>query len=153
MNRDPTIGVVLVDHGSRRSESNRMLELVAGLVAAETGREIVEPAHMDLAEPTVAQAFDRCVARGADVVVVHPYFLLPGRHWREDIPRLAAQAAARHPHVHWLVTAPLGIHPALARVVDDRVRHCLACAAGDAAPCEVCADGGGCRFAGGAPTG
>jgi len=128
-----------------------MLERVAELVAAETGREIVEPAHMDLAEPTVSQAFDRCVARGADVVVVHPYFLLPGRHWREDIPRLAAQAAARHPDVRWLVTAPLGIHPALAQVVEDRVRHCLACAAGEAAPCEVCEDGGGCRFAGGDP--
>ncbi len=153
MNREPTIGIVLVDHGSRRAESNRMLERVAELVVSETGREIVEPAHMDLAEPTVAQAFDRCVARGAEVVVVHPYFLLPGRHWREDIPRLAALAAARHPGVRWLVTAPLGLHPALAQVVEDRIRHCLACAAGEAAPCEVCGDGRGCRFAGGDPRG
>lgn len=153
MNREPTIGIVLVDHGSRRAESNRMLERVAELVVSETGREIVEPAHMDLAEPTVAQAFDRCVARGAEVVVVHPYFLLPGRHWREDIPRLAALAAARHPGVRWLVTAPLGLHLALAQVVEDRIRHCLACAAGEAAPCEVCGDGRGCRFAGGDPRG
>lgn len=144
------IAVILVDHGSRREESNRLLLEVARLYAGVSGRDIVEPAHMELAEPSVEQAFDRCVARGATVVVVHPYFLLPGRHWREDIPRLAAQAAARHPGVRWLVTAPLGVHEAIAGVVDERVRHCLGCAEGRLEPCEMCAELGGCRFRAGA---
>ena len=37
---------------------------------------IVEPAHMELAEPSIATAFARCVERGATTVVVFPYFLL-----------------------------------------------------------------------------
>jgi len=86
--------------------------------------------------------------RGAHTVVIHPYFLLPGRHWSDDIPRLAASAAARHPGVHWLVTAPLGLHEGLAGVIDDRVRRCLACARGETGPCQVCEPGGGCRFHG-----
>jgi sirohydrochlorin ferrochelatase len=145
---DPGIGVVIVDHGSRRPEANAMLEAVAELYGRLTGTPIVEPAHMDLVEPSLAAAFNRCVLRGAHTVVIHPYFLLPGRHWSDDIPRLAAAAAARHPKVAWLVTAPLGLHEGLVGVIDDRVRHCLACARGEIGPCEVCEPSGGCRFSG-----
>src|SRR3972149_2395923 len=106
-----SLGVILVDHGSRRDESNELLLDVARQFAAASGPPIVEPAHMELAEPSIATAFGRCVARGAKTVVVFPYFLSPGRHWYDDIPRLAAAAAAAHPGVRHLVTAPLGLHP------------------------------------------
>ena len=89
---DPHLGVILVDHGSRRDESNAMLLDVVRNFADATGFSIVEPAHMELAEPSIATAFTRCIERGASSVVVFPYFLLPGRHWNDDIPRLAAEA-------------------------------------------------------------
>ena len=145
---DPGIGVVIVDHGSRRAEANAMLEAVAELYGRLTGRPIVEPAHMDLAGPSLAAAFTRCVLRGAHTVIIHPYFLLPGRHWSDDIPRLAAAAAAGHPGVRWLVTAPLGLHEGLVGVIDDRVERCLACAQGETGPCDACEPSGGCRFHG-----
>src|SRR5882724_1377628 len=84
------LGVIVVDHGSRREESNALLLDVVESFVDATGMPIVEPAHMELAEPSIATAFARCVTRGATTVVVFPYFLLPGRHWNEDIPRLAA---------------------------------------------------------------
>src|SRR6188508_2628290 len=121
-------GIVIVDHGSRRDESNAMLEEVARLFG-ERFRErydIVEPAHMELAEPSIATAYARCVARGAKTVVVFPYFLLPGRHWNEDIPRLTAAAAKDHPGVRYLVTAPFALHPLMAEVMRQRIDHCLA---------------------------
>ena len=49
---------------------------------------IVHFAHMELAAPTLEQAFDACVSDGAREIVVHPYFLAPGRHSTDDIPRL-----------------------------------------------------------------
>src|SRR5262245_61373246 len=100
------LGVILVDHGSRREESNALLLEVVQHFAEATQLPIVEPAHMELAEPSIATAFDRCVDQGATMVVVYPYFLLPGRHWDQDIPRLAAAAARQHPGVCYLVTAP-----------------------------------------------
>lgn len=140
------IGLIVVDHGSRRAESNEMLEEMALLVADAVPYEIVEPAHMELAEPSIATAFDACVARGARTVVVSPYFLLPGKHWREDIPALVAEAAARHPGIAYLVAAPFGLHPMMARVVDARVAHCLAHVRGEAAECEACAGTASCRM-------
>ena len=57
-----------------------MLLDVVALFQQHTGYAIVEPAHMELAEPSIGTAFDRCIERGARLVVIHPYFLLPGRH-------------------------------------------------------------------------
>ncbi|QDU57049.1 Sirohydrochlorin ferrochelatase [Aeoliella mucimassa] len=81
---------------------------------------------MELADPTVAQAFAACVEQGAKTVVVFPYFLSPGRHWSQDIPRLAAAAAAEHPGVSHLVTAPLGLHSLICDVISERITTCLA---------------------------
>lgn len=103
-------GVVLVDHGSQRPESNALLEDLARAFAERFSDryEIVEPAHMELAEPTIAQAFEACVKRGAERVVILPLFLAPGRHMTRDIPALAARAAAQYPGVEYRVAPPLG---------------------------------------------
>ena len=88
-------------------------------------------------------------------MVISPYFLSPGRHWQEDLPALASAAAARHPGVSYLVSAPMGLHPLVAQVrrprcaaasrsrlrtqvLEQRVQHCLAHVEGRAPPCEVC---------------
>lgn len=134
-------GIIIVDHGSRKAASNDMLlELVEMFRnRVRNKHSIVEPAHMELAEPSIATAFDRCVSRGAQRVVVMPYFLLPGRHWEEDIPRLTAEAAARHSGIDYLVGAPLGLHPLIAEIINSRMEHCMAFAAGEAKECDVCA--------------
>ncbi len=140
------IGVVVVDHGSRRVEANSRHEAFVGAWVAEGPFRVVEPAHMELAEPSIATAFDACVAAGATTVVIAPYFLWPGQHWAVDIPALAEEAASRHPGVRHLVTAPLGPHPLLLDIVGQRVDHCLAHATGGAPECDVCAGTGRCRL-------
>jgi sirohydrochlorin ferrochelatase len=121
-------GLVIVDHGSRRSESNELLLEVVEAYRRHSGWPIVEPAHMELAEPSIAAAFARCVEQGATQVVIFPYFLAPGRHWNEDIPRLAAEAANPFAErgVSFIVAPPLGLHPLMLRVIDDRIREGLA---------------------------
>src|SRR2546426_9564082 len=80
--------LLLIDHGSRRQDANDLLPQVARMVREMSGFKIVHFAHMELAEPTIQQGFDACVAAGADELIVHPYFLSPGRHSRSDIPRM-----------------------------------------------------------------
>jgi len=120
-----SIGIIVVDHGSRRDDSNQLLLEVADMFDESSDYSIVEPAHMELAEPTIQMAFDRCVVRGAEFVIVFPYFLGPGRHWHEDIPRLAADAAEKHPGVQFRVTAPIGKHRLIPEIMEDRIRQCL----------------------------
>jgi sirohydrochlorin ferrochelatase len=73
-------------------------------------------------------------------VVVFPYFLAPGRHWHEDIPRLAAEAASSYPGVRHLVTPPLGLHPLILQIINERIAASLACSSDQAAPNDTSCD-------------
>jgi len=86
--------------------------------------DAVYTAHMGLAAPTIAEAFDAAVAAGADHVFVFPYSLAPGRHSRQDMPRMCAEAAARHPGIRWHCGGPIGLDPALGRLIVHRVEQC-----------------------------
>jgi sirohydrochlorin ferrochelatase len=110
------VGVILVDHGSRVEDANLLLERVAARFKEQTRLPIVEPAHMELAPPDIAAAFDRCVAQGATHVIVTLFFLSPGRHSLQDIPRMTAEAASCHPGVTYSIGRPLG---------DDDVLHAV----------------------------
>nr|CAD1843483.1 unnamed protein product [Ananas comosus var. bracteatus] len=139
-------GVIIVDHGSRRQQSNLMLNEFVAMFKARTGYRIVEPAHMELAEPSISDAFRSCVQQGANRVILSPFFLLPGRHWQQDIPSLAAQASKEHSGISYVVSAPLGLHDLLVDVMNDRIKHCLSHVAGDADECSVCAGTGRCHL-------
>ncbi len=145
MSGDLRTAVVLVDHGSRRAASNDQLAVAADVFRRETDWEIVEPAHMELAEPSIADAIDACAQAGAERVVVFPWFLAPGRHWHEDIPRLVAEAAAKHKDLQTIVTAPFGVDPLLASLADKRITDCLAAATSDA-DCAICGDPERCQL-------
>src|SRR6478672_2086800 len=102
--------VIVVDHGSRKTEANDMMKCVANLIQAMAGPDvIVKFAHMELAEPSVDVAFAKCVEEGADEVVVFPYMLSPGKHSTGDIPRMVAKAAQTHPGIRYSVTEAFGV--------------------------------------------
>jgi sirohydrochlorin ferrochelatase len=112
--------ILIVDHGSRRQEANDMLEDIGEIVKKQRPGLIVHIAHMELAEPTIADGVRSCIADGATEIIVHPYMLSPGRHATSDIPDLAREAAADHPQVSIRVTGPLGLHDKLGEVILER---------------------------------
>ncbi len=121
-----TTGIIIVDHGSRVAQSNELLEQLAGLFAERFRQRhpIVEPAHMELAEPSIRSAYARCVERGAERIVVSPFFLGPGKHWTQDIPNLTAQAAEPFPHTQFHVTQTLGIDDLIMDLLAKRIDWC-----------------------------
>jgi len=132
MQLDPTskpsgMGIILVDHGSRRAESNQLIETVAQAFQARYADHwsIVEPAHMELAEPSIAAAFARCIERGATEIVVLPYFLGPGRHWTSDIPELTAAAANSFPGISFRIAPTLGLDDLMLELLQKRLMQSL----------------------------
>ncbi len=120
-------GIVLVDHGSRRDDANDMLLDMATLLQEQALSSFVavEIAHMELAEPTLEQAFARCVEAGATTIVVSLFFLSPGRHSRSDLPAMVEQLQQAYPDVRCLVTGPLGADRRLAELLFVRIRETL----------------------------
>ncbi|KAG6541972.1 hypothetical protein Mapa_016609 [Marchantia paleacea] len=141
-------GIVIVDHGSRRAQSNAMLHEFVKMYKEKTGRLIVEAAHMELADPSISYAFDQCVEQGATRIIISPYFLFPGRHWDKDIPSIAAEAAKKHHNVPYLVTAPIGLHELMVTVINDRMEYCLSQVAGEVSECDMCDGSGRCKQSG-----
>ncbi len=113
--------ILLVDHGSRRAEANAQLDAVADRVRSRVPDTIVEIAHLEVTEPSIAQGIAACVEKGATRIVVHPFFLAPGRHTSEDIPAQVERAARSHPKVQIRISEPLGGHAALIDVILERV--------------------------------
>jgi sirohydrochlorin ferrochelatase len=115
------LGIIVVDHGSRVAAANSEFERLVRDFGVRAGLPICEPAHMELAPPTIADAFDRAVAAGADEILVHPYFLAMGRHANEDVPAQCAAAASRWPQLRWALTAPLGSSPIVFDAISERI--------------------------------
>ena len=113
--------ILLVDHGSRLPEANAQLEELAKAIRRRVPDRLVAVAHLEIVEPDIAEGIAICAAEGAEEIVVHPYFLSPGRHTTQDIPAQVTRAAERHPKIRIRISEPLGGHDALLDVVLDRV--------------------------------
>lgn len=117
--------IILVDHGSRRPEANEHLQGLARLLAARRPDWSIRCAHLEICPPHVPEVVDACVRDGVDKVFLHPFFLLPGRHTRDDLPRLAEEARSRHPGVSFIVTETLGLDPRLVEIVLARIDEAM----------------------------
>jgi sirohydrochlorin ferrochelatase len=116
-----TRAVLIVDHGSRLPEANELLEQVAARVREKLPDRLVRTAHLDLAAPSIPEAIDACAALGAREIVLAPWFLSPGAHTARDLPRIAEEAAQRHPGLRIACAAPLGFDARLIDVLLERL--------------------------------
>lgn len=102
--------LVLVAHGSRRQQSNDEVNALAAEIA-RTMRDdfpIVEAGFLELAQPLIPGAIERCIQRGATRVLVVPYFLSAGRHVHEDIPGEVDKARLMHTDIPITVLPHIG---------------------------------------------
>ena len=121
--RERRVALLLIAHGSRRAEANADLEHVADRMRERGRYPVVQVAFLELAEPGVEAGGALCVERGATDVILLPYFLSPGRHAVEDLAEARDKLAARFPGVRFVLAEPLGRHPLMLDVVEQRARE------------------------------
>ena len=109
--------LLLVDHGSREPEAQAALARLAAELRTRAPERAVYVAHLELVPPTVAEAIAACAADGVRDLVVHPFFLTPGRHAAKDVPQQVAAAAAGHPGLRIRTTAPFGASAGVADLI------------------------------------
>ena len=88
--------LLLIAHGSRKAEANEEIARLAERVEHRGAGDYsaVQAAFLELAEPDICAGIDCLVERGADEIVVVPYFLARGRHVARDIPEELERAIA-----------------------------------------------------------
>jgi sirohydrochlorin ferrochelatase len=114
----------VVAHGSRRTASNdEVRKLCERLQQEQDGEEyeVISAGFLELAEPSIPDGIAKCIQRGADHVVVVPYFLSAGRHVTEDIPAEVEKAIAAHPQTTILLAPYLGSAPGVSKLLFELV--------------------------------
>jgi sirohydrochlorin cobaltochelatase len=117
-------GIVLFAHGSREPEWARPFERIAARLRTEF---LVELAYLERMKPTLEEAVALLASKGARRVRIVPLFLGEGGHVREDLPKLAAGARARHPGVEIVLEQTIGerqeVTDAIAAVISKGNSH------------------------------
>ncbi|MEU0132452.1 sirohydrochlorin chelatase [Streptomyces sp. NPDC006296] len=111
---DGGAAVVLAAAGSRDPGSDADARRTAALLSDRLGGIPVVPAYASAAAPTVPDALRALAAQGRHRVALASYFTAPGR--------FATLSAAAAPGV---AAAPLGAHPAMARLLLHRYDQAL----------------------------
>ncbi|MDO9309815.1 MAG: CbiX/SirB N-terminal domain-containing protein [Deltaproteobacteria bacterium] len=117
--------ILMMAHGSRIAEANDAAREVAAMVKEMTGFEIVEVAFRELHQPDIQSGIDACVARGAQRVLLMPYFLFMGAHVQHDLPEEIEEAKKRHPALIMEMGGHLGAHRKLAEIESERIGEAL----------------------------
>lgn len=116
-----TTAILLIAHGSRHAPANDDLHRLAERIASRGDYPIVEASFLELAPPDISTGGDRCVSRGAERVLLIPYFLAEGVHLRRDLTAARDNLALRHPRVSFILGPSLGPHPLLDELVVARI--------------------------------
>ena len=113
--------ILLIAHGSRRSEANRDLVHLADMLRPRLPGRIVEIAYLELAEPSIPAGLKRCLEQGAKEIDMLPWFLSAGSHVTEDLTRFRDEFMAAHRGVTIALHPPLGLHPLMVDILLARL--------------------------------
>jgi sirohydrochlorin ferrochelatase len=125
MSSEHKTALLLVAHGSRRIASNDEIRELAQRLAVNRTNEfdIVDPAFLELAEPSIPDGIEACIQRDATEVVVFPYFLSAGRHVAEDIPAEVKIKQDEHPDINIRIADYLGIAAGMPDMIFNHLRE------------------------------
>jgi len=115
--------ILLIAHGSRVDAANTDLKQLSLQLESRCPGEIVEPAFLELAEPTIPQGFQACIERGAGDVRLLPWFLSAGAHVTQDLEEFRRQFEEQYPNVRLRLCPPLGLHPLMIDILLDRLEQ------------------------------
>jgi sirohydrochlorin ferrochelatase len=117
--------ILMMAHGSRISEANDAAREVAKMAQEMTSFKIVEVSFRELHSPNIQSGIDDCVAKGAERILLMPYFLFMGAHVQHDLPEEIEIAQKRHPGLLMQMGGHLGAHRKLAEIETERIGEAL----------------------------
>lgn len=100
--------IILFGHGARNPDWAQPFHRIRDAIAAREPAAMVELAFLEMMRPTLDEAIDLLVSRGATAISIVPVFMAAGAHVNKDLPLLAGAALERHPDLTLHIAAPVG---------------------------------------------
>lgn len=117
--------IILIAHGSRRPQANQELLQLADILRSRLPAEVIFPAFLEIATPSIPDAARSAVEHGATSVRMLPFFLSPGNHVTEDLEAFRRDFEQQFPSVSFDLCPPLGLHPFVVDALLDRLDQTL----------------------------
>ncbi|MBM7704666.1 sirohydrochlorin chelatase [Metabacillus iocasae] len=114
--------VLYICHGSRVKEGCREALSFVQRCKEKVSIPIQEAAFLELAEPTIEEAFERCVEQGATRIMAIPILLLTAAHAKQDIPNVLKKMIMRYPHVELSYGQPFGVQEKIIDILLEKVK-------------------------------
>jgi sirohydrochlorin ferrochelatase len=114
--------VILFSHGSLLCGSGEALLAHAARLRARGVAPVVAVGYLNYSEPPFAATVADVVRQGATRVLVTPYFLVPGKFVRVDLPQAVGAAQAAYPDVEFVVAEAIGYDERLADTLIESAR-------------------------------
>ncbi|KZN96034.1 sirohydrochlorin chelatase [Aeribacillus pallidus] len=113
--------ILYICHGSRvKKACEQAIDFIKKCMA-QNPVPIQEYCFLELAAPTIEDAYERCVQRGATKIFVLPVLLLTAVHAKEDIPNELERIRKRFPNVEMVYGRPIGVHPHMVDILIERL--------------------------------
>ncbi len=118
--------VLIAAHGSRdESGISEFWEFAESWQRLRPDR-LQAAGFLEFARPTIREACDDLVNRGAKRIAVVPAMLMAAGHVKNDVPSEIQEARERHPNIAFVMARPLDIHPGVLTLCHARYRATLA---------------------------
>ncbi len=115
-------GVLILAHGSKRQETEKILNSLTEKVKAKTGAALIYPAYLQFSEQNLEVGIDYLVNQGATRIKVIPMFLFDGVHVTQDIPNELEEIKRKHSGIEIRMSRHLGDDDRIADIIADRIR-------------------------------
>lgn len=123
--RSENPALLLIGHGTRSETGVAQYFEIARAVSAVEPGVALGTGFIELVQPTVAEAIDDLVDRGARSVVGVPLVLLGAGHLKNDGPIALGLGRQRHGGVSFSYARHLGLHPSVLSVAGERITETL----------------------------
>lgn len=120
--------LVIVGHGTRSAAGVDQFAALVDRVRDRAGAAVgdVEGGFIELSRPPLTDAVTALVTRGHRALVALPLVLTAAGHGKGDIPAAMAREQERHAGLTYRYGRPLGPHPLLHTVLEQRIDAALA---------------------------
>lgn len=115
--------LLFICHGSRlKSAQEQAVGFVKKCMENSTV-PIKEYCFLELASPSIEEAFVRCINQGADTIIAIPVLLLTAAHAKVDIPNELERLSLRFPEVTVKYGNTIGVHEKMVDTLIEKIEE------------------------------
>ena len=113
---------LVIAHGSREKSANKDFFVYLEHFRKAYPKRLVEGAFLEIANPSIPEGIENCIAGGAEEIIVIPLMFFAGRHVKQDIPNLIQTAKTKYPKTDFHFAGALTEHPLMIKVLEAKAQ-------------------------------